>query len=165
MRRWGVVLALFLSVGVNVGILATLAVHRLRPRPPVIGEETARGTGQRLDLFADRVGLEGERRERFLAVQRRFLDTVTARRGELDEVRRQLRRELTSRRPDPARVDALLAESARLHAALERALVENVLESREILEPDEERRFLRLLGRLRRAAPPAGAGPARAGRP
>ena len=51
MRRWGLALALLLSLGVNIGILATLAVRRAappdrprpeepRPAPPGAGQET-----------------------------------------------------------------------------------------------------------------------------
>jgi hypothetical protein len=35
MRRWGLPLALLLSVGVNLGVLATLALHRRQPPPAV----------------------------------------------------------------------------------------------------------------------------------
>lgn len=164
MKRWWLVIALLLSLGVNLGILAALAVRR-PPRPgpeapPPAGEQNLpdpnpEGPPPRVTRLADRLGLEGEQRRRFVDLQARFFaDTVRLRTQQM-EAYRALRRELTSREPDRTRIESLLQESARLHLALEQAMVRNVIASREVLDPGQERLYLEVLSRLR----PPGARP------
>jgi len=159
-RRWGLVLALLLSVGINLGLFAVIAVRRLAPRPipgaeaglpprPVLaGDPIAR-----LTRLANFLELEGEERQRFLDLQLSFYQETLKLRAEMGEVNRELRRELTSRNPDRQRIDRLLERSSRVHLSLERALTGNVLQSRELLDERQERRYMRLLGRLRPAGP------------
>lgn len=196
MRRWWLPLALLLSVGVNAGILGTLAVQRLRPETPAeTGGPAPAGRGSRervpgaerspagerlpgderppgelppedrplplpLLRLADRLGLEGEERERFLAVQRQFFVAMTAERRRLADLNWELRRELLAPEPNEARVRALLAQVGRTYAALEGAMARNVLDSREILDPHQERLFMEFLRRLRAGQMrPQGGGP------
>ncbi len=82
MKRWWIVIALLLSVGVNVGILATLATRKLAsspppsadgPAPPPLREEAREeegGSFPRVHRLADRLGLEGEQRRRFVTSSR-----------------------------------------------------------------------------------------------
>ncbi len=185
MRRWWLPLALLLSLGVNLGVLGTLAVQRLRPEPqpgggrpgpaprealppgerppgalgegPLGGEAPPPGETSLenrplpvpLVRLADRLGLEGKERERFLAVQRQFFVATTMQRRRLADLNWELRRELLAAEPDEARVRALLADIGRTYAELEGALARNVLASREILDPHQERLFMEFLRRLR----------------
>ena len=110
----------------------------------------------RLPRLADRLGLEGEERRKFLDIQWNLFQETSRLRLRMGEVHRDLKRELTSPEPDRQRVDALLAESARVHGALERALVSNVLATRELLGPEREREYLTMVGKLR--VPGAGGG-------
>jgi hypothetical protein len=158
-RRWWLALALLLSVGVNLGILAMLALDRLRSEPPSAPgpqtppEPAAPGEELRLPLPAlrmvDRLGLVGEERRRFLAIQARFFASTAAARRRLAGLHRELRLELTGADPDRERVEALLAEIGGAFAALEGALAENVLDSREVLDTEQERMFLEFVRRLR----------------
>jgi len=159
-RRWGLALALLLSVGVNIGILATLAVRRGgalnrpdRPHPekpgPMAEEPPLRAT-----RLADRLGLEGEQRRRFLRLQGRFFAETVRLRTEQAEVFRELRRELAAPEPDRQKIEELTRASARAHLALQQAMVKNVTATREILDPDQERLFLDIVSRL----PPPGLG-------
>src|SRR5215210_1719198 len=107
----------------------------------------------RLPRFADRLGLEGEERRKFLDIQWSLFQETSRLRLRMGEVHRDLRRELTRGEPDRRRVDALLQESARIYGALERALVNNVLTTRELLGPEKEREYLELVGRLRVPGP------------
>ncbi|MES1243172.1 MAG: periplasmic heavy metal sensor [Acidobacteriota bacterium] len=163
MRRWWVIIALLLSVGVNVGILAALATRRLdrperqeppppraEPGPPAGPEESGQEGGPpRAGRLADRLGLEGEPRRRFLAVQQEFFEQTVRIRLHMTETQREVRRELMSREPDRQQIDALLQDSSRDFLELERALAKNVVESREILDPGQEREFLRVVASLR----------------
>lgn len=212
-RRW-LGLALLLSVGVNVGILATLAVERLRdgaapaeveapaepselpeeePGGPLGPEEPAdaatgadpwagpgegpgRGAGpprlaeveRRLEILADRLGLAGEERGRFLEIQRRFFRETFRHRQEVFLHQRALRQELISAHPDRARVEETLERLSAARDVLDRELVETVLESRELLGPAQEAEYLRFVARLRaageggrRRGPPTRRGPRR----
>jgi len=141
-----VVIALLLSVGVNVGLVAAIVAGRFRApareerQPPPVA---------RLQRLADRLGLEGEARRRFVAYQRSFFEDTARDRRRLAEVNRELRAELVSPSPDPRRIEQLTAESSALYQTLERALAGNVLATRKLLAPDQERIYLRLIRQLR----------------
>lgn len=157
MRRWVLALALLLSLGVNIGILATLTVRRAapdrprpeerRPIPPSPGAETGE-TPPRATRLADRLGLEGEQRRRFLRIQARFFTETIRLRTEQAEVFRELRRELTAPEPDRRKLEELTRASARAHLALQQAMARNVIATREILDPEQERLFLDVISRL-----------------
>jgi hypothetical protein len=106
----------------------------------------------RLARLADQLGLEGEARRRFLEVQWRFFERTTRLRMQQEEVQRELRRSLVRGEPDRGQIDGLLRESARIHLALEQALAENIITTRKILSPEQERQYLQIVGRLRREA-------------
>lgn len=160
MRRWWVVIALLLSVGVNLGLVAAVATRKVasgddlpRPVDPGRPQGVPKGpAGEPLPQFrrlADRLGLEGEPRRRFLDVQRQFFEETLRVRMRQAETQREVRRELMSPEPDQGRIDALLQEAARDFLALERALAKNVVATREILTPEQEEEYLRIVSRLR----------------
>ncbi|HEY8022507.1 MAG TPA: periplasmic heavy metal sensor [Thermoanaerobaculia bacterium] len=154
MKRWWVVIALLLSVGINIGLFAAILTARLKapartqaqaederqPQPPAV---------ERLQKLADRLGLQGEPRRRFLAYQRRFFQETARERRHLGDVNRELRLELISDSPDRERIQQLTTESSELYRDLERALAGNVLESRKLLGPEQERTYLDLIRQLR----------------
>ncbi len=167
MKRWWIVIALLLSLGVNVGLLAAVAVRRLSPAQTVPPGPSPQRPGPapegppgnnnpaRLVRLADHIGLEGETRRRFLEIQWRFFENTARLRFRQVEVHRELRRTLVRGEPDRQRIDALLDESAHLYRGLEEALVESVVASRAVLTPEQEREYLRLVGPLRRQGNPA----------
>jgi hypothetical protein len=160
MRRWWVVIALLLSIGINLGLFAAiLAARRAPPRGPAAADRQPPAV-ERLQKLADRLGLEGEPRQRFVSFQRRFFVETARDRRRLGAVNRQLRLELVGESPDPRRVEGLTAESSGLYLKLERALAANVLASRGLLDPRQERIYLDLIRQLRpgrgRLAPPGG---------
>ena len=152
MKRWWLVIALLLSAGMNLGLLVGLvlnspAVNRqqqeaLRPAAP-----------GRLQQLANRLGLKGETRQRFIARQRQFFAETAVPRTRLPEIRRQVRAELIRPHPDQARIDQLLREGSEIFLSLERAVVANVLDSRRMLGPEEERRYVDLISRLQLEGP------------
>ncbi|MFL6259272.1 MAG: Spy/CpxP family protein refolding chaperone [Thermoanaerobaculia bacterium] len=166
MRRWWLVIALLLSVGLNVGILAAIAARRGGPpppreeregRPPQEGQSPANvDPVPRLGRLADRLKLEGDQRRRFLDLQWNLYQESTRQRLRMNEVHREIRREVTRPNPDRQRVEALLGESSRIHMALERALVSNILSTRELLGPEKEKEYLKIVGRLRLPNPGPG---------
>lgn len=173
-RRW-LGLALLLSVGVNLGVVGVLGAvywtHQQQHRAVTAAEEgPARRGGmdeqparegfrrvagpiqQRVERLADGVGLEGDARERFVALQREFLETTWTGRRRVAELQHQLREELAAPTPDRARVEALVDELTRARRTLDESLATTVLESRSILaveSPGSEDRYLEFLERLR----------------
>jgi hypothetical protein len=166
-KRWWLAIALLLSVGINLGLLIAVGARRLAPHPGPEAEMESQGppprggagpalTGDpvtRVARLADFLELEGEERRRFIDLQLSFYQQTVKLRAEMGEAKRELRRELTSRRPDRQRIDRLLERSARIHLGLEQALAGNVLASRELLDERQELRYMRLIGRLRPAGP------------
>jgi len=166
-RRWGLVLALLLSLGVNVGILATLATQRGREEataplpapPPPFDRRPDDGPGarppgpggpqRRLQWLVEEMRLEGEERRRFLAIQRRFFATTREERRVLAELHRELRQELLAPEPRRARIDALVQQIGASYAKLEGAMAANVVDSRAVLDGEQERLFLEFVRRLR----------------
>jgi len=149
MNRGWIVVALLLSLGVNVGLVAVglsrrAAVHRALDAEPA-GPPPVERFGRRL---ADRLDLDADRRERFVEVQRRLVERTAEERQAVQQVRLELRRELLSPEPDRERLEELLGRLSGREAALNRAFVENVLETRELLAGPELEAYLRFLERF-----------------
>ena len=163
MIRWWLLIGLLLSVGLNVGILAAIAARRGAPPPEARMQKApeippGKDPLPLLPRLADRLGLEGETRRKFLDIQWNLFQETSRLRLQLGEVHRDIRRELTRGEPDDRRVDQLLNESARIYLALERSLVKNVLATRKLLDTEQERQYMALIARLRIAGAAAGAG-------
>lgn len=147
MKRAWIWIALLLSVGVNIGVLASIAASRYRAE--------ARIVRQRPDgpppfaRMADYLELEGEVRDRFLDTQRELFETTRRQRQELESLRHELRSEAVSDNPDIERIDRLLNQASEVGRSLDRAMVESVLETRQLLNPEQQKRYLRILERLR----------------
>ena len=164
MRRWWLVVALLLSLGINAGVVGVLLIQRARDRGRPMLPTPGFGMGRAPLLgLADELRLSGEQRERFLQIQRNFFAQTMRDRRQLDEVRSDLRREVLRKSPDRVRVDELLRQMSTLTGQLERAFVGNVLATREILTEEQQRRFLELVPRLRQQPGLSGSG--RPGRP
>lgn len=146
MKRSWLILALLLSLGVNVGLVG-VALVRQRPFGGRIFDRPGPGwdPGARL---ADHLRLDGKERARFLEQQRQLAQAVRELRPRIARHERELRRELVAGNPDPARVEALQNEIADASRQLDRAFADNVLKTREILEGRAEREYLRFVERF-----------------
>lgn len=166
MKRSWVWVALLLSIGINVGILATIATARYRGGPRV--DRSPAESAPPFARMADHLDLEGEVRERFLAIQEDLFRTTREQRERLEALRGEMRQEVMADTPDPVRVDQLLAETAQVSRDLDEAMVESVLATRRLLSPEQQQRYFRVLDRLRpggrrlghRDRPPHGRRPA-----
>jgi hypothetical protein len=172
-RRWWLVIALLLSLGLNVGILAAVGARRalLMAKPNAARQQqggNANGGGNanntdpvpRLTRLANRLSLEGDQRHKFLDIQWNLYQETARLRLQLNEVHRELRRELTHPNPDRQRVEGLLNDSSRIYLALERSLVNNVFATRDLLGPEKEAEYLKIVGSLRVPNPGIGLNPA-----
>lgn len=160
MKRTWLVVALLLSVGINIGVLATIAISRAKGQSRHVERPVNRLPGERppferpdgppVERLAMRMGLEGEARERFVALQREFFESFVSLKRQHAEIHSRLRQEVGKNTPDQEGIDGLLEESARLNAQMERAFIENVVAVREILDPQQEAIYFRVLEQMRR---------------
>jgi Spy/CpxP family protein refolding chaperone len=147
-RRWWILIGLLLSLGVNAGILATLGVQHFRgrdqPRPEQGGAPPTAPEEMRPNLapLADRLGVTGEARQRFLATQEQFVARMREGRFRLMQLQAELRAELLSERPDRSRIDATTRQLGEAYAAQDGALAESILAARDVLTPVQQERFL-----------------------
>ena len=79
-------IALLLSVGVNLGVLATVGTTHLRE--PARWERGAREERPPVARVADRLGLEGESRDAFILIQNEFFQGMQESRAELEKALR-----------------------------------------------------------------------------
>ena len=176
MRRWWLVIALLVSLGVNAGILATLAASGriggpVRPLagvpagpPGALGPAGEQGprlpaaAGWRLERLADELGLAGEERERFVDLQRRMFQDGIALARERFALQAELRRELLAAEPDRERIETLIGEIAAVFTRLEENTASGILDTRELLDPEQERRYLRVVAQIRALRDPGAAG-------
>ncbi len=159
MKRWWLVIALLLSLGANVGILASLAFQARSaggpadaatpPAPDVPAPRGERLPTRMVHRMADELGLEGEKRAAFVEIQRTFFEQTISARSRMARLQDEIRREITSEDPDREALDALLGELSAAHTDLERAFVNNLLDSREVLDAEQEMRFRHFLRRMR----------------
>jgi hypothetical protein len=151
-KQWWLAIALVLSIGTNLGVLATLAiVHKANPQQQVVRP----GNPGQLQLLADRLGLTGEQRRRFLERQRRLLHDTVLPRKRMGEIRLALRAELIAARPNRQRIDLLMHEASDTFIELERLLTDCVLETRAALPPEAEKRYAELISHLKIEGPGA----------
>ena len=170
MKRWWLVIALLLSVGINIGILATIAFQErsggeapgdtapgttVDPEPPAARfpeGDPVPPEGRLPPMIrrvADELGLEGGKRAAFLELQRTFFDQTLSARSRMARLQREIRGEVTSAEPDRDALERLLVELSAAHTDLERAFVYNLLAAREILDGEQERRYMHFLHRMR----------------
>ena len=152
--RWWILIALLLSLGVNLGLIAAVAMRKQDAPPSGGPREPGADALPRFRRLADHLGLEGEQRRQFLGLQRQLVEETLRVRIRQAETHREVRRELTSSEPDRERIDELLRQASRDFLTLEQALSRNILATREILDPDQQKEYLRIVSRMR----PPGAG-------
>ena len=167
MRRGWLVVALLLSLGVNLGLAGTALARRAEARRWHFGSGADAPLPERLGhRLAERLQLPPERRERFVDAHRRLVERTFAERREVGRLRHELRRELLAPQPDRAHVDALLGEIATREDELNRAFATSILESRALLDDRELEGYLRILERVApgRRGPHGGGPPGRGSR-
>lgn len=145
MRRFWLIFALLLSLGINLGIFAAIALNRLRPpRPAAVG----------IEQMAERLELAGEVRRTFVEHHRQFWDLREDTREKLAALRRELRAELLAERPDLEKLEAAIRRSAELNREQEIAFAHLVVETRRVLDPDQRRIYQSFIPQLRGFEPP-----------
>lgn len=105
-----------------------------------------------ISTLADRLRLEGARRDHFIRSQHQLFETTQSQLRAIRTLQAELRRELMAPRPDRVRVQRITEKLGESYAALDEAFAQSVLEARKILGPVQERQYLRFLRALRQRA-------------
>lgn len=161
MRRGGLVMALLLSVGINLGlVLSALLATARSSDSPAAAHSRPPLEGARLPRLADELALEGETRQRFITRHQRYFNEARQPRERLRELRAALSRELFAEPMDEARVDDLVKRISEELALFEQLTVGLVLDVRSLLPADRQATYRRFVERLRAggsgtARPPA----------
>ncbi|MEM7349785.1 MAG: periplasmic heavy metal sensor [Acidobacteriota bacterium] len=152
MRRWWLLIALLLSLGLNLGMLASRALQQREANRNPIVEDSDR-TDSRVPRvvyrMADDLRLTGAQRDEFVEIQRTFFDQTIDARGRMAYFQSEVRREITSDSPDREALDEILDGLSLAHSDLERAFVTNLLDTRELLDDEQEKRYRHFLRRMR----------------
>jgi Spy/CpxP family protein refolding chaperone len=132
MKQKILVIALVASVALNVGALATFAYRRATapevPSPP--------------ERMARELGLTDEQREAMRERHERAFREMEPLRRELDRKRGEVLALLKEPEVDVARRDRLFAEIADLQMRLELSAFENMRETKNMLPPEQQERFV-----------------------
>jgi Spy/CpxP family protein refolding chaperone len=135
MKQKILIIALVASVALNVGALATFAYRRATmPKPPGPPCPLART----LDLTDEQREAMRARRERTFEEMKPLRRQLHAKRGEVLEL-------LKEPEVDAVRRDKLFAEIADLQMRLELRAFENMYETRRLLRPEQQKRFMKLV--------------------
>lgn len=175
LRTWALPLLLF-SLGVNVGLLWHWGVAGGGQKGPAPIEPAERSTtpGQAslvegpaqapeppnrlprrlrraVERMADDLALDGDSRQAFLNLQEEFFLRSRSQRNRLRKARSQLRRELVRGGADRAQAEHWLAEVSDAQQQLELAFLDNYFATRDLLAPEQEKKFLRFMAGIRDA--------------
>ena len=127
-------LALLLSVALNLGVIATIALDRLRPpaaapKPPL----------------HQVLGLNADQRARWEAAERPFLQQFDAAKAQLEAHRAALIDALFADTIDSARIESARAAIAELQQTQQRLIIEQLITERAILDATQRAQLARLL--------------------
>lgn len=163
MKRWWLVILLLLSVGVNAGLLAQRGraeEKRERREAGRRGDRDARGDkGEQarpprltrlLDRMVEQVGVEGEQRQKFVALHESFFERTLATRERLRQSQKALRDNLASPAPDRALADSQAAEIAAAQKEIEAAFIDNFFAAGALLDEGQKARYSHLVAELHR---------------
>ncbi len=132
MKQKILIIALVISAALNVGALATY-VYR-RATAPKMPEPPGR--------FAEELGLTDEQHEMMRAQREKSFKEMEPLRREMDRKRSEVLALLKEPKFDVARRDRLFAEIADLQMRMELITFNNMLETRDMLRPEQRERFV-----------------------
>lgn len=182
MKRWWLLIALLLSVGLNLGWLGRglWHQHQARSQQELLAELERESLSQQtsaevavsvpadpdprraagslgaghmpriLERMADELRLEGEEREEFSSLQRKYFRRAFQGRRALARLQQDVRLEILQADPDRRLLDRLLRQISEAQLVLEQDFVDHILDSRQLLDGPRERRFLRMMARWRK---------------
>ena len=141
MQHRGLVLALVISVMVNLGVVGAAGYRAL----------VQQGSGA--TELASVLELDAAQRTRWHNLEQDFVRELDAGWQEIARHRELLVREVFSERPDPARIEAERARIAEVQMQQQQRVIAQFLQEREILNSEQRRELVDVLLREEPAAP------------
>ena len=141
MQHRGLVLALVISVMVNLGAVGAAGYRVLVPH------------GSGATELASLLKLDAAQRTRWHNLEQNFVRELDAGWQEIARHREALVREVFSEQPNPARIEAERARIAELQTQQQQRVIAQFLQEREILSAAQRRELIELLLREEQAAP------------
>ena len=130
MKNYIRTLGLIFSVVLNIAFAGSYAYRALASRPAFVYEE---------------MRLSDEQRARMISTRDPFIGRVDGIREEILELQVALMDAIAADPPDQARIPIILDEIHKQQRAIQRAVVEHLLEDKSILRPDQRQQFFALL--------------------
>ena len=145
--KWIIVLLIF-SLAVNIAAVVTIGIqwsrhfgrhHPLLSEPPF--------SDRHREIFRRRLDLTEDQFRKVKEVQDQLADELETKHGLLRERREALFHKLREPDPDREEIDSLLVEISVLQADIERKVVDNLLEMKDVLTPEQREKLLSLIDR------------------
>ncbi len=151
--KWWLLAFLMLSIGLNVGVLTTVAIQKKHDRkqlqdPPKPSLERNRLAETRFNRLADALELEGPDREAFIQQQVLFAQEFEESRFHLRRAHAELRDLLVDPEADAATALKASEEAGRAYGEMDALLVKHVFKVRELLTPEQVSAYVRILNRI-----------------
>jgi len=143
MRNKWLVLALVLSVAVNVGVLGSFGYRLIRKNPPAVCVEE--DSGSALDRLTDEIGLSSDQKQAFADLRNSFEPRIKSLRDSLMEKRTKL---VEALKLPEASLDGLLPqveEIEAIQAELQKLVVDQMLKEKALLTVDQQQKFLSMI--------------------
>jgi Spy/CpxP family protein refolding chaperone len=151
MTRRTLVILLVISVGINLGIIGTFAYNYFKFKA---GFE--RGPEGLSSWFEERFDLSPEQAEKVDEIINSDRETMDDLRMRIDDKTEELAALLDEDDPDREAIEDVISELSSLHYEMETRVVENMLEIRSVLTPEQAEEFNEDIGR--HLHPPKGIG-------
>jgi len=129
---------LILSISLNLGVLAGVGYRALESARAPDSDEAFAG-------LVSHLGLREEQQRHWREAETAFLAQFGPRAAEIRERRDRLIRAIFADDPDPAAIESERARISALQNAQQRAVVEQLLRERELLDAEQRERLVKLL--------------------
>ncbi len=155
MSRKTLIVLLILSIGINLGLLGFMAYDAVRE---------ARWFSERPPLphwLGSIEGLTPEQIEQMHTIMAQGKEPIGKLRDELSRKRYELGTLISQPNPDPAAIDAKIAEISGIQVQMERLIVQQIIAIRQVLTPEQQQKLSEYMSQHMMA--PGGPGPGTGG--
>ena len=142
MRSKWLMIALFLSLAVNAGVLATTGYYYYRTTSPTPSAPCPMSPGD--SHLYESLGLSKVQLSKMEPLAQKFHGRL-AELGTAMEERKELFVTLLQRNSDPVKTETLRKEMAALQDEIQKEVILHITELKKILDPDQQRRFFDLM--------------------
>ena len=136
MTRRTLVILLVISLGINLGVIGTFAYGYLKFKHTV--DRGPEGLGRWFEERFDLTPEQADRVNEIIASDRAAMDDI---RVKLDDKMEELATLLEEENPDRDAIESIISDLSSLHYEMETRVVEQMLDIREVLTPEQAKEF------------------------